>query len=116
MINLSEKELNYCLSTFKKILSDMDNYKMNDYYRIHLDSIDEDLLNKAKELLDMKLNIDKVNNNPEINDKFIDTIYWIDAMWVWLEAGCTAEDIREIISEECYSIYQKIIGKNFIPG
>lgn len=113
MINLTEKELNYCLTTFKKVLDDRDNYKENDDYRIHLDSLDDDLIEETRDLLDMNLSLKEVNGDSIINDRVISNIYWLEAMWIYVEHDFTIDEIKKIIdNEECYSIYQKIMGKN----
>lgn len=112
MINLTEKEANYCIETFKKLLEDKENYEKKDDYRYYLDNLDEDYINEAKELLKMDLNIDRVNKWKTLNDRFISTFFWLMDMWMWLDSDYSIDEVKSLVKDEDYcSIYEKIINQ-----
>lgn len=112
MIKFTKNELNYCIKRFKKVVNDRELKNQDKDYQIYLQNLG-DTLDDAAEVLKMNLNLNKVNNDKELNKKVLDTIYWVDCFWTWGDCE-TDEDLKEILGDEkdeFYSIYGKMINE-----
>ncbi|ACO83477.1 hypothetical protein [Clostridium botulinum] len=118
MIKFNEKELEYIKESCIKVqemLKGKNNIIIDDgnFTKDYLESIGEDTINNVKKILENEDIFKNANINEKYNKILVDTIYWIDGLWVWADSYfTTAEEVAEYIdvSESC-SIFEKIMNE-----
>ncbi|AJE11948.1 hypothetical protein [Clostridium botulinum] len=118
MIKFNEKELEYIKESCIKVqemLKGKNNIVIDDgnFTKDYLESIGEDTINNVKEILENENIFKNANINKKYNKLLVDTIYWIDGLWVWVDNYfTTAEEMAEYIDvpESC-SIFEKIMNE-----
>ncbi|NFK78276.1 serine kinase [Clostridium botulinum] len=118
MIKFNEKELEYIKESCIKVqemLKGENNIVIDDgnFTKDYLESIGEDTINNVKKILENEDIFKNANINKKYNKMLVDTIYWIDGLWVWVDSYfTTAEEMAEYIDvpESC-SIFEKIMNE-----
>ncbi|NFC75149.1 serine kinase, partial [Clostridium botulinum] len=103
MIKFNEKELEYIKESCIKVqemLKGKNNIIIDDgnFTKDYLESIGEDTINNVKKILENEDIFKNANINEKYNKILVDTIYWIDGLWVWADSYfTTAEEVAEYI-------------------
>lgn len=109
MVIFNERELNYIKQNFSKHLKDFQEIKVDeeDIRNFLLEDLTQKEIDNIKYILE---NFNKINTDEEVNDKVVDTVYWVEGMWVWRDNECNREETSEFISDEIWlDIYEKIL-------
>ncbi|AOY76901.1 hypothetical protein [Clostridium formicaceticum] len=116
MIKFDEKEINWAVRKFERIVRDIDNIDSieDEDYKDYLDGIDTETYDNMLKVIES--DFDKINSNEDINEAFIEGLIWgVGGMWVWLDNRDSVEFVREllgnVVDEEYFTLYEKILNK-----
>lgn len=103
MIIFTDAELQYIENNFKELFNP-DNKDMR--FLEHVRYTGQETIDTAKELLTMW---DMANKDQDMNEKILDTAYYVLGMYAWREEDMNADEVAEYIEDPEYlSIYQKV--------
>lgn len=109
MVNLNEEELNWGIDILKYIKLDIEQKEnlVDNSYLEFLTGLSKEVYPKIIYLLN---NIDKIQSDEEVNDKFIDVLQEINGFWLWQDYD-SREEVKHYIDDEIFLNYVAKIYK-----
>jgi hypothetical protein len=116
MIRFNERELEQiidacheCINMTEEKAKELTFNDLEDY----TSSVGLDTIDNAKFILEKKHSLEVVNNQENINKLYMDTIFWLDALWTWFDCDFTkAKEVYKFVKNTEYcSIFEKMANE-----